>query len=394
MQDPNSLILQKKILFIDEPFADNYSLRGSRSRFLWSIVSAHYDADLLLLKSAVYKEIPVPEHTGFDKQYSLSLESEKVLSPDSYHKLAKGQNERFIGILDSKRYELVVLAVLACLPLAHTIGKTLAQCTIILDIDSNYLPVLESAWQANKKPENAKALWSLMRQKTWDHFLFSSRNYYLFANPSDLKQFSALYKLGAQKTLFLPMPIDITVEGAESATPSEAKSILFWGESANPANLIAARDIVSSIYPRISKKLVEKNINIVLCGGEELQTLCGGRIIFAPITELKDVLHQALFVLLPLTETDSEGRILQTAQAGKPLICSPETVLTWQIPEECYLAESGSDAMGNRIIEVLRGPKQLELAAQNLQQYCLGSFSPEGIKTSLLNAISSWMGEQ
>ncbi len=365
-----------------------------RSRFLWSIISANFDADLLLLKSAVYKEIPVPEHTGFDKQYSLSPDSGRVLSPDSYHKLAKGQNERFVGILDSKRYELVVLAGLACLPLAHTISKTLAQCTIILDIDSNYLPVLESAWQANKKPENAKALWSLLRQKTWDHFLFSSRNHYLFANPADLKQFSALYKLNAPKTQFLLVPIEISLGTGEPSTFSGAKSILFWGESANPANLIAARTIVSSIYPRISKKLVEKNINIVLCGGEELQPLCGGRIIFAPLTQLKDVLQKALFVLLPLTETDSEGRILQTAQSGKPLLCSPETVLTWQIPEECYLAESGSDAMGNRIIDVLRAPKQLEPAAHNLQQFCLRSFSFEGIKTGLLNAISAWMGEQ
>jgi len=81
----------QKILFIDEPFVENNSPKGERSRFLWSVLSPAFDADLLLLKDSAYKEIPVAAHSGFDKQYSLSLESQKVLIPESFHKLAKGQ---------------------------------------------------------------------------------------------------------------------------------------------------------------------------------------------------------------------------------------------------------------------------------------------------------------
>ena len=70
MLNQTTTVPLQKILFIDEPFVENNSLRGERSRFLWSVLSPAFDADLLLLKDSAYKEIPVATHSGFDKQYS------------------------------------------------------------------------------------------------------------------------------------------------------------------------------------------------------------------------------------------------------------------------------------------------------------------------------------
>ena len=109
------VMLTKKVLFIDEPFTAEEGIRAERSRFLWNVISKSFDADLLLLKSPVYMEKPVSLHTGYDKLYSLSLRDENNLESESYHLIGKGQKERFINILDSKRYEVIFFAGLACL---------------------------------------------------------------------------------------------------------------------------------------------------------------------------------------------------------------------------------------------------------------------------------------
>jgi hypothetical protein len=106
------------------------------------------------------------------------------------------------------------------------------------------------------------------------------------------------------------------------------------------------------------------------------------------------LLPKALFVLLPLSKADNEGRILRSGKAGKAIICSQQAVASWSIPRDCYLAEQGSEAIGNKIIEVLRAPKLLEQAAQNLQEYCLTNLSFDGLKSSLLTALAKWMEEK
>ena len=100
-------MLTKKVLFIDEPFAREEGIRAERSRFLWNVVSQNFDADLLLLKSSVYLEKPVSVHTGYDRLYSLSLKAGTKFEPEGYHLIVKSQKERFISILDSKRYEVI-----------------------------------------------------------------------------------------------------------------------------------------------------------------------------------------------------------------------------------------------------------------------------------------------
>jgi hypothetical protein len=391
----------KKVLFVDEPFMESSNVRSRRSLFLWELLSQNYDADLLLLKTAVYLEKPVPNHTGYDKLYSLSLADANQLFPDSYHILAGGQAQRFVNILDSKRYELIVFAGLNCLPLLYLARKALPRCKYIIDIDRNYLPEAEAKWKANKSLEAVNHLWVYTRQRFWDKFLLKTGSYCFFANPHDALLMQTTFRLKPENTLVFPMPMPEPEETSEPILATklpEQNYILFWGLEASHANLEAAKYIVSEIYPRISKKLVEKDIGIVLYGHEQLKSVCGGRIQYVepgetPDARLAELLRNARFVLLPLSVPDSEGRILQCAAAAKALVCSSTAVSGWQLPENCIKAQETAEAIAPLIIRWISYPREVEASAQNLHQYCADNYQHQALRDNILNTINTWTGD-
>ncbi len=377
-----------KVLFVDEPFSETEGLRALRSRFLWNVVSTTFDADLLLLKSSIYQEKPVSAHSGYDKLYSLSLDSAKTIVPESFHKLGSGQSERFAGILDSKRYELVILAGLACLPLSRIVHKVLPRCPVILDVDSLYLSSLEKAWTENRNLENYNAWWLLFKQRAWDKLLVSKKSHYLFGNPADQKDFAEAYRIPDSRFAYLPLPLPETSVNEPKAPDSDNRFIFFWGEEASPENLAAVRQLIAEIYPRVSKRLVEKNINLVICGPEKFQELCGGRIVFAPLTDLETLLPQALFAVLPLTKPDRELRAMRCAFYSQALICSQAAIEGLALPSEAILAESSNEAIGERILGVLRGPGMLIESARKLHEHYRQAWTPDKINEKLTDILN------
>ncbi|MDD2228953.1 MAG: hypothetical protein PHY48_06045 [Candidatus Cloacimonetes bacterium] len=399
MDEPTSTL--RKILFVDEPFMDNSAPRSMRSLFLWELLCENFDADLLLLKTSAYKEMPVASHFGYDKLYSLSLAEANQLFPESYHILGSGQAERFAHFLDSKRYELIVFAGLSCLPLLYLAKKTLPHCKYIIDIDRNYLPEAEARWKANKKLESVNNLWAYTRQRLWDKFLLKSGTYCFFANPFDAVNMQGTFKLKQDNLLVFPLPMAEPQETSDSKTTPllpDKRYILFWGFESNQANLDAAKTLVSEIYPRISKKLVEKDIGITICGNEQLKSVCGGRIQFADVAEMAEIdfrqlLSTALFVLLPLSVPDSEGRILQCAAAGKALICTNVSISGWQLAENCVKTAITAEELAPLVIRWMQYPREVESSANNLKQYCEENYQRKTLSDTILNTISTWMGD-
>ncbi|PKN73373.1 MAG: hypothetical protein CVU50_03530 [Candidatus Cloacimonetes bacterium HGW-Cloacimonetes-3] len=399
MDEPISTL--KKILFVDEPFMESSSLRSKRSRFLWEVLSSAYDADLLLLKTTAYIEKPVPAHTGYDRLYSLSLADANQLFPDSYHILASGQAERFANMLDSKRYELIVFAGLSCLPLLYLAKKTLPRCKYVIDIDRNYLPEAEARWKANKSLEAAKNLWVYTRQLFWDKFLLKPGSYCFFANPYDAVVLQGTFKLKPQNTLVFPLPMEEPQELTETEPATDLagkKYILFWGLEGSTANLEAAKILVSEIYPRISKKLVEKDIGIVLYGHEQLKSVCGGRIQYSepgdtPDATFAPLLDNAMFALLPLNVPDTEGRIMQCASAGKALICTNKCLTGWQLPDNCAKTHDALEELAPLIIRWMQYPREVEASAHNLQQYCKDNYQRQALIDNILSTLNTWTGE-
>jgi len=380
-----------KILFIDEPFAEQERLRQQRSAFLWSVLSLAFDADLLLLKSQVYLEKPVPSHEGYDRLYSLSLESERMLLPDSYHKLAAGQAERFATILDSKRYELVILAGLACLPLGRMIHRVLPDCRVVLDVEKVHISQVQEAWESNKNFDNYQALWTLLRNRAADRFFHSRKNLFLFHDPASQAELTDSFKIPEAAGCLLPLPESQTSESEVSTSDSGANFLLFWGDPRYSENLAVARKLVSELYPRISKKLVEKNITLVLCGDDKLQELCGGRIVHAPIIDLPALIRQALLVLLPLPKPDRELRILRCAFCSKAVVCSPAAVQGIGVSGDSVFVESSPEAMIERISSLLRSRAVLETTGKLLAQFYQQEYAREILEKRLVEKLRIWI---
>ena len=399
MDEPISTL--RKILFVDEPFMESSAPRSKRSLFLWELLCENFDADLLLLKTSAYKEMPVATHYGYDKLYSLSLADANQLFPESYHILAAGQADRFAHFLDSKRYELIVFAGLSCLPLLYLAKKTLPHCKYIIDIDRNYLPEAEARWKANKKLEAVNNLWAYTRQRLWDKLLLKSGSYCFFANPFDAVDMQYTFRLKPENSLIFPLPMPERGEADETETTPQLpdkRYILFWGFAANQANLDAATTLVSEIYPRISKKLVEKDIGITICGNEQLKSVCGGRIQFVDLAEMADdafpqLLSNALFVLLPLSVPDAEGRVLQCASAGKALVCTDISISGWQLADNCVKSASNAEDLSPLVIRWMQYPREVEASANNLRQYCEANYQSKVLSDTILNTINTWIGD-
>lgn len=389
----NTLSLPVKALFIDEPFVDEASLRAMRSRFIWRVLSSATDADLLLLKSDKHREQPVPRHDGYDRLYSLSLDSSHQLLPSGYHQLAKGQGKRFAGILDGKRYQLIVMASLRCLPLAYLAGKTLPHSVIVIDLERLYLPELKQQWQSRQDIDKLPRLWDFLRQSVLDRFLLRGKIKYFVSDPGLAKDLKPHSPLSEQDYLPLPLPFEEpeTSSVPDSATLPAAKFILFWGDASRQPNLAAAKLIAGDIYPRISKKLVEKEISIVLCGDDAYQNYCGGRIIHAPAEHLDALLSEALFVLLPLSEPDSEARIFSCAQHRKALLCTDTALSSLPLPEGTHYSGSDPDSLAATINHLLRAPRELEKTGIGLHDHCQNTYSPETLTSTLLDTLKTWM---
>mgnify|MGYP000844259519 FL=1 len=381
--------ISKKVLFIDTPFAIEEGIRAKRSRFLWDIVSRNFDADLLLLKSDIYREKPISSHSGYDKLYSLSLKSENKLEPIIYHHLGKGQAGRFAHILDSKRYEIIFFGGLACLPLLKIANRVLPNCEMIIDVEKVYISDLKEKWESNRELNNISYLWEYIQQYIWDKYLINKKPNCLYANPGDLDLLCNFYKINKSNSHFVPLPI--TDLRFSESTEKDKRYIIFWGSPENKDNLTVAKNIVSEIYPRISKKLVEKNIGIILCGEEKMQEFCSGRISYAPYDDLDNILEQALFIILPLEKPDTEGRILSCAAHHKALVCTKIAIQNFPVEENCYLQGDCFTEVSDKILELLRGINKLNEYSDNFFNACWSNFQAAEIERNLLERINTWI---
>ena len=394
----------RKVLFVDEPFAEALTLREKRSQYIWELLYRNFDADLLLLKNQSYINHPVATHKGYDKLYSLSLDASSELYPESYHILAEGQTERFANILDSKRFELIVFAGFGCLPLLRVAQKILPKCRFVMDVDSYPLPRLEAQWKANKRMDSVSILWAYTKQLVWDKLLLRRGVRFFFHNPEEARLICQAQKLSDDDCLTFQLPIE-PLDSELQPTEIADNYILFGAQQPSESNMEAARFLVSEIYPRISKKLNEKDIKLILCGNKHLADLCGGRILhYNTDSQIADeeqvarysfpqLAQKAVMVLLPLFKTDTEDRIAHCASAGKALICSNNAIASWKIPENCYLAGDSPDELARHILKLLQHPREAVVLADNLRQYYLDNFREDGINKAVLDKLRYWIGD-
>ena len=378
--------LPLKTLFVDEPFSHAGSLRAARSRLLWNIISQYTDADLLLLKNDSYRETPVPPHSGYDHLYSLSLTTSGDFFPSALHRLASGQSSRFCQILDSKRYQMVVFGGLACLPLAALAAKTLPRCAVVIDVDKVIVPELKAKWKSQPDLQHLPQYWELCKQQAWDWYLLRCKPLFILHSPPFRE---VLKQKDASRCVYIPFLSELSVN--PELQPPASPYLLFWGQAGQESNLAAAKAIVSEIYPLISKSMVEKQISLILCGGEELQGLCGGRIQYATAEMAGTLLSATELVLLPLGQADEENRIFPCAQAAKALICSTQAIAGYELPDNSCLSAPTPRGIADHILHLLKHPLQRDSLAKNLHDHYQTTWAGEQLTCLLLDTMMKWM---
>ena len=138
--------------------------------------------------------------------------------------------------------------------------------------------------------------------------------------------------------------------------------------------------------------MVEKNISLVICGGEQLQELCGGRILYVPWAERDSYVQAALLLVLPLEKPDRELRLLSAAAMGKALLCTSPTLQGFGGLEERVFCEANPNALVEKLIALLRVPSQLELSGKALNTWYQDNWTAKILQKKLINILYNWIG--
>jgi glycosyltransferase involved in cell wall biosynthesis len=359
----------KKILFTDVPFAADNSEYSERSRFIWSVLSRSYEADLLLIKTPGFLTRKVPETSGYEQLHTLVSTTPNPLKPKSVLQFSRENEEKFRRILLNKKYDLIFFRSPAFQELAAAAQDILPECRIVIDIDKLQSRTdLQSIKQSQSRQNlisKVEAMQLQMQEKNllkqpWDFFLSS---------PSHLKAALNITGISGETSNFhlLPTPLvmaDKTVstgdKSAQEQTLLKDKFILFYGDLQTENNLDAFAFIAKELYGRVSKLLQKKDIKIYIAGRNPQplhQQLSGGRIkLIGHMDEPGAYLQACQFVLLPLRKGTSFHRIREAAIWHKSVVTTPAGSLEYEFCRDAMAVADTADAIAVKIMELVNNP--------------------------------------
>lgn len=359
----------KKILYVDTPFATDNSGPAERSRFIWSLLSRSYEADLLLIKTPEFLTRKVPETSGYEQLHTLVSGAANPLKPKYILQFSRDNEEKFRRILLNKKYDLIFFRSQACQELADAAQDILPDCSIAMDIDklqsrTEALPGRPGQTRQNllSRVESVQLLAlekNLLRQP-W-HFYLSSLTY--------LK--AALNSIGETKVTdnfhLLPTPLSLTgqvgtgsAKSAQEQTLLQDKFILFYGDLQTENNIDAFEFIAKELYGRVSKLLQKKDIKIYVAGRNSQplhNQLSGGRIkLLGPLDDLGAYLQACQFVLLPLRKGASFQRIKEAAIWHKAVLTTSLGSSEYESCRTEMAIADTADALAAKITELVSNP--------------------------------------
>ena len=393
----------KKILYVDIPFIDNCNADGLRSRFIWELLSKNFEADLLLIKTPEYLTKPSAEHSGYDQIYTLTTSIPNPLKPTLVYQFIKENLDKFSLIISRNRYELIVFRRMNCAELAILADKTLPDCTIVIDIDT--LPSRHALqdWQHNQNWKNLKTRAETYKLKTLESSLFKQPFHFFFANAQDKEL--ALFNTGLPKDnenfglLLNALPDDLASESTNAGSANIAdKYILFYGNPANPANEDAFLYLSKEIYPRVSRKLQEKDIKVYVVGADPkpiYEQYSGGRIkLINSIENPAAYIKNCLFVILPLRKAaDSESRILQSALLQKPVLTTTQGSEGFAFCAQELCISDNIESISTKIIEMVQSEDKTKELGIRLYNKVQGIYNRDGISRGFLDYLQALVSE-
>ncbi|MDD4310409.1 MAG: glycosyltransferase [Candidatus Cloacimonetes bacterium] len=329
----------KRILYVDVPFQGLMGGDKNRSSFIWNTLSKACKADLLLIKIPEYAYKPVPQHSGYNAVYTIATRHPYIYQSESIYMFSKAQQQKFVEILNSNRYEKIVFRFLSCYHLANLAGKTFPATDIYIDVDMLFSRISELVWQNNKTIHNRYHFVEMIKLKAFEKKAFQSNFTFFFTNSTERDLAIERYCLNKDRAVVFPnmMPKleQKPLPEATLKTP-EIRYILFFGTLNSVANQDAFLFLAEEIYPLIAQKLQDENIYIYIVGKNPLSMYdkyCATKaettnienknrmILMGAVDDIRRMIAHALFVILPLRiASGTRTRILEAAAERKAVI--------------------------------------------------------------------------
>ena len=227
----------------------------NRSKFIWSALSKHYLADLLLVNS--YKALDLKAHLGCQRMFSLTSELVRWGgAPSSIYHFSSKSLQTFEKILHERQYDILFFRSAAMGYLAMHALKTVPYAKIIIDTDMLFSRLAELSWQANPVLSNRFYYLESRKLGQYENQFYNQSFLYFLCNPVE-KEMVVQNRVkeksqGVFKVLpnFLQLPKILPVNPQEKKTD---KFILFFGTLNSAANEDAFKILVQDIYPKIQK---------------------------------------------------------------------------------------------------------------------------------------------
>lgn len=394
----------KKLLYIDLPFSETGDVSTSRSRFIWDVLHKNCDADLLLVKTDEYQTRTYPDHAGYEQLYTLTTSISNPLKPKALYQFSRENSDKFSHILQAKRYEIIVFRRPEFAQLIYLTESCLPDCNVVIDMEKLPSETLWAQWEQNPVWKNRKTQIDAMLLRNTEKSLFRRECFFLFAS-NKLKQSCVRQFALSEDDSRLALLPNFLPDSEEADTTQNIKEeekyllhdnfILFYGNLDEPANLDAFLYLCKDIYPRLSRKLQEKNVKIYVVGRNPLKLhdqYCGGRIrLVGAVENIFAYIKASLFVVLPFRlPTGSGSRILEAALMQKAVLTTSYGASEFEFAPEEIAVENNTDAFCNRLTELLQKPRLATELGRNLHQAVRHNYSKDKIEKefiTLLNGI-------
>lgn len=307
-----------KILYVDVPFIGLKGGDKNRSRFLWSILSKNYSADLMIISDSEEKD----KYSGCNNFYTLKNKKCSFFDPESVYCFENSGLRKFEKIIKDNSYDVVFFRFSSTTRLAKTVKNISPRTQIFVDVDMLLSRISEQSWTQDKSIHNRFYFLEMNRLKFYERKLFNEDYIFLFTNSLEKKMIEDKFSDGKGKFDILPN----VMENIEYKNNAEKENyILFFGALNSSANQDAFKFLMDEIYDKILNglishdvyiKVVGKNVTGIYRNNQDKEKLQ----IVGPVDDIYDVIQKAKFILLPLrVASGTRTRILEAA-ALKQLI--------------------------------------------------------------------------
>lgn len=397
-----------KILYVDVPFSEPSEKGYARSQFIWNTISKKYDADLLLVKTPEYLTKGYPEHKGYEQMFTLATGKPGLLKTGTVFQFTKENLDKFTQIILTKRYEAIFYRGIRFANLAFAAETALEDCSILIDAESLLSDYALKKWQQNPTWKNKLAQLEYYSLKSLERIIFRKKYHFFFASNYDRIKTLNFCTFAHDKSNFSFLPdalgdADVPQSKQElnetDKTLLADKFILFYGNLGTEANLDAFLYLTKEIYPRISKKMQDKDIKIYIVGknsGTIHEQLCGGRIkLLGNVENIFPYIKASLFVILPIRKHSTAGqRILEAALMQKAVLTTTSAAAELTFGPDEIAAEDRIDEYCERLIKMITNPGETIEMGQLLYTAAQNTYSENKLAQSLLHIFKQVLESQ